>query len=313
MDEPGWRGLADAQEGLLARRQLNELGVDRWRVRNQVAAGRWVERSPTVISTTTGPPSREQLMWLGVLHAGPGALIGDLTAAEIAGLSNWHRDAVTVLVPRAASLQDVEGVRFVRTRRDLSGLRAGTTGRRHALPRVASEPAVLHFAAYDDSPRTAQGVLAAVVQQGLGTPDGLRTWLTVMRPLRRTPLFRRALTDIEGGSQSLAELDAVRLCRDFGLQPPRRQVRRRDRGQRTRFTDCEWHLPSGAVIVLEVDGAFHMDAEQWEDDLARQRGLTSPGRLVVRCTARELRDEPWRVARDLEALGVPSRAFHSAP
>lgn len=49
-----------------------------------------------------------------------------------------------------------------------------------------------------------------------------------------------------------------------------------------------------------------MQAEHWEHDIARQRALTSPGRIVVRCTARELRDEPERVARDLRLLGVPA-------
>jgi hypothetical protein len=49
-----------------------------------------------------------------------------------------------------------------------------------------------------------------------------------------------------------------------------------------------------------------MDAEQWEDDIARQRALTTPNRHVVRCAARELRDEPERVARDLRLLGVPA-------
>jgi very-short-patch-repair endonuclease len=60
--------------------------------------------------------------------------------------------------------------------------------------------------------------------------------------------------------------------------------------------------------VLEVDGGFHMDVEEWEDDIARQRALAAPDRILVRCTSRELRDEPERVARDLITLGVPRAA-----
>jgi hypothetical protein len=48
-----------------------------------------------------------------------------------------------------------------------------------------------------------------------------------------------------------------------------------------------------------------MDVAHWEDDLVRQRALTTSDRLVVRCTARELRDEPERIAHDLLLLGVP--------
>jgi hypothetical protein len=44
---------------------------------------------------------------------------------------------------------------------------------------------------------------------------------------------------------------------------------------------------------------------EWGTDLKRARGLTTRDRLVVRCTAFELRHEEDEVARDLIALGVP--------
>jgi hypothetical protein len=105
----------------------------------------------------------------------------------------------------------------------------------------------------------------------------------------------------------LAEIDVKHMCHRHRIRPPRRQVPRRDSAGRLRFTDCEWSLPDGRSLVLEVDGGFHMDAENWEDDLVRQRGLTALNRVIVRCTARELRDTPEVVARDLLALGVPRR------
>jgi hypothetical protein len=172
------------------------------------------------------------------------------------------------------------------------------------LPLCRVEPAALLFAAYERSSRTGQGLLAATVQQRLTTGDALGRELEQMRPLRRAKLFRTALVEIEGGAQSMAELDVGRLCRRFGLPRPRRQVRRRDSSGRVRFTDCEWVLPNGIVLVLEIDGAFHMESEHWEDDLQRQRRLVSPGRMVVRCAARELRDEPETVVQDLVAIGL---------
>jgi len=287
---------------MIARRQLNELGIDHDLVRNQVRAGRWTPRSPRVVSTTTGPLSREQLQWLGVLHAGGQSLVGGLSAAEVHGLQNWHRDEITVYVEEIEDLEPMPGISFQRTRRSLGLLRATTLD----LPVAKLEPAILIFGACQHSPRTAQGVLAAAVQQGLTTPDLLQGWVNTLRPLRRAPLLRRALTDIAGGSQSVAELDVVRLCRQRRLRRPDRQTKRQDAGGRSRWTDCEWQLPDGRVLVLEVDGSFHMDVEHWEDDLARQRELSSLGRLIVRCTARELRDDPDRIARDLIALGVPA-------
>jgi len=102
----------------------------------------------------------------------------------------------------------------------------------------------------------------------------------------------------------MAELDVIVMCRRHGFPLPRRQVRRRDSSGRLRFTDAEWVLSDGTVLVLEVDGSFHMDAEIWEDDLARHRQLSTPGRIIVRCTTRELRDRQDRVAADLRSLGL---------
>lgn len=303
MARDGWRRLAEVQAGLLTRAQLASLGIDRWAVRHRVRVERWLELTPTVIATTNGSLDREQLMWLGVLHGGPAAMIGELTAAELSGLRNWHRDQVTVVVPHGADVgAGYPGVDFVRSRR----LQEAQRRRQPGLPVSRIEPAVLGFAARQQSPRTAEGVLAAVVQQRLTSPALLLEWIDRMSPLRGAARFRAALAEIEGGAQSVAEIDVRRMCRTFGLALPRRQVKRRDASGRVRFTDCEWRLPDGRVLVLEVDGGFHMDVEHWEDDIARQRALTSPDRLVVRCTSRELRDDPGSVARDLKALGVPA-------
>ena len=58
------------------------------------------------------------------------------------------------------------------------------------------------------------------------------------------------------------------------------------------YTDAEWLLPSGKVVVLEVDGGFHMEVAHWEGDIARERDLVATGAIVLRCTDRELIDEP---------------------
>lgn len=209
---------------------------------------------------------------------------------------------MTVLLPYENAIdEEIPGIRFLRTRRPLALMRSESS----VLPLCRIEPAVLHFAAYQKSRRTAQGLMAAVVQQERSTPALLMSWVHRMRPLRWSKMFQAVLGEIEGGSESLAELDVLRMCRTFDLQGPARQTKRADATGRLRFTDCEWTLPSGETLILEVDGSFHMDVAHWEDDLARQRGLTAPGRLFVRCTSRELRDEPHRVASDLLALGVP--------
>ena len=248
--------LITRQCGLVARRQLLTYDRDRFHVRNQVAARRWVERTPRVLSTFTGELTVEQRRWLGVLHAGPRSLLGGLTAAEHLGLRRWERDPVTVLVDDELAFEPVDGIDFFRSRRSFELLcRPG-----HGVPTCAIEPAVLMWAGYDARPRAAHAVLAATVQQRLSTPERLLRWIDLLKPLRRAPAFRATLADVGTGAQSAAELDIVRMCRRGRLEEPRRQVSRVDRGGVRRFTDREWELADGSTLVLEIEGGFHMEA-----------------------------------------------------
>jgi len=292
--------LANVQGGMIARRQLRGLGVTRKVICGRLRSEIWAEQSSVVVSTFTGEMTREQRAWLGVLHAGPPAIVGGYSALEFQGLKNWHRDDLTILVHDEEHLGQVTGINWFRTRRPLDVWHAKNS----ALPMARVEPSALLCAAYEPNWRTAQGLLAAVVQQKMTTPAALREQLERMKPLRRAPRFRVLLTELEGGAQSLAEVDVNHMCVDYGLPLPMRQRRRKDRSGKWRYTDCEWQLPDGRVLVLEVDGSFHMDVVHWEDDIQRQRGLTTPGRVVVRCTSREVRDEPFQLAADLRALGL---------
>jgi hypothetical protein len=305
---PDLRSLITDQHGLVARRQLPAFDLDRFRVRNQIDAGRWVELTPRVISTTTGPLSRHQRLWLGVLHAGPRSMLGGLTAAAVHGLKGWERDDVTVLVDDELNFEPVDGVHFFRSRRPFELLRSPKPG----ITRCQLEPAVLLWAGYDAQVRPAHGVIAATVQQRLTTPERLVEWVDMLRPLRRAKPFKRTIGDIAGGAHSGAELDVRRLCRRFRLRPPDRQRIRKDRAGKRRWTDCEWDLPDGWTLVLEVDGAFHIEVRQQGEDFKRARRITTRNRIVVRCSAYELRHETEEVAVDLMALGVPGRVPESA-
>ena len=159
-----------------------------------------------------------------------------------------------MIVANNDSFEPVSGVETFRTRRPLGLLRHPSP-----LPTCTLEPAVLLWAAHAPALRSGLGVLAAVVQQRLTTPEILASWIGLLKPLRRAPAMRELLHDLAGGSQSLAE----------------------------------------------VDGAFHVDVRHYELDVRRQRRLTTPTRVVIRCTSQELRTEPWVLAADLRALGVP--------
>ena len=302
------RSVIAAQAGMVARRQLTRHGISWDDVDNQVRARRWVVRTPRVISTVTGELTREQRQWLGVLHAGERSMLGGLSAAARLGLAGWEREVVTVYVDDELSFEPVDGVRFFRSRRPFDLLRDPRPG----IPVCRVEPAVLLFAAYQTTPRPAHGVIAAAVQQRLTSPERMLQWIDRLRPLRWAKPFRHTLGDIAGGAHSGAELDVRRMCRRFDIPLPTGQRARTDRAGKRRWTDCEWELSDGRTLILEVDGSFHTDVMEWNADQRRARRITTPSRIVVRCSAYELRHESDQVAADLIALGLPGRVPQDA-
>ena len=259
---------------------------------------------PMVVATFTGKLAWEQLAWAGHLHAGPASLLGGLTSARLRGLRGWDRDLVEVLIPHGTEVAPLPGVTLTRSRRDL-GAFAGRGIHSHV---AQLEPAVLLRASSGMSERAAGGLLASAVQQKLVSADQLLGWLPKLHPLPRARLLRSLLLDIRGGAESMAEIDLGRVCRRGGLASPDRQRRRQDQAGTWRWTDAEWDLPDGRTLVLEVDGACHMEVEHWGADLRRQRRISGPTRTIVRATALELRLEPHVVLDDLRALGVPERS-----
>ena len=114
------------------------------------------------------------------------------------------------------------------------------------------------------------------------------------------------LGDIDGGAQSFAEIEVGVLCQRAGLAAPVRQAVRTDTDGRRRYLDCEWELPDGRVVILEVDGSFHLRVGNWWRDMKRERSVVLSRSTVLRCASIELRLEPWEVMADLRRAGVPA-------
>ena len=74
--------LVRSQEGVVARRQLGELGVTRSRLRRALEAQRWRAVGPHVILMSKGGLTRRQMRWARLLHAGPKAVCAGISALE---------------------------------------------------------------------------------------------------------------------------------------------------------------------------------------------------------------------------------------
>ena len=301
---PELSGMARCQHGVVHRDQCRAIGLHRSYVRNQLDAERWTAWGDKVLLLQNAQPSRRQLMWIAVLDAGPLAALCSHTSLELAGFKPFAAEArqIHLLVPRGAKVTGFPGVVVHESRR--LGEARWTCDR--GLTRTEAPRAVIDAAAWQPWPRFACLMLAAAVQQRVCTPAELEHALSFVGRVRHKAYLRVALADISRGAHSLGELDVAAICRRYGLVVPHRQTRRRDQQGIWRYLDCEWDLPSGEIVVPEIDGAHHMDVAHWQADMRRERGIVISRRWVMRATALEVRLEPRVVVDDLKAIGVPT-------
>jgi hypothetical protein len=294
--------VVERQSLVVSRRQLRAAGWAGHHIQHEVDVGRWQAPAPGVVVLHTGRLDEDEGLWLGVLHAGDGAVISHLTAAKRAGLRWTGSNLIHVMKPRGDAVLHLPGYTFHQTRRPYQRWLKPVSG----VPRLPIEYAALLAAERDRNVRRALGLIVACVQQQLTTAERFGQAIPHIRKLRNGKTFAAVLDDIAGGAQSFAELDVGRLCAEYGLMAPARQVVRLDKEGRRRYLDCVWILADGRVVVLEVDGSFHAEVVAWWSDMKRERAVVIQGDTVLRCSSIELRLEPHDVMQDLRTIGVPA-------
>jgi hypothetical protein len=295
--------LATRQSGVLARRQLTALGWTDGQVDHEIDYGRWHVPARGVVALQNSTLDDTQRLWLGIVYAGPDARLSHLTGARAAGLRWTGGDQIIdVLTAKGDLVPPLAGFTFHQTRRPYQRWVSPTAV---GPPRLPLEHCALLAAERDHSLRRAIGLLAACVQQRLTTPDRLQHTIPQLRKLRHKQHFSLALGDIAGGAESFAEIDVARLCTAAGLAAPARQRVRLDKEGRRRFLDCEWIRRDGSVVVLEIDGSFHLEVGNWWRDMRRERAVVLSNGTVLRCSTVELRLDPGDILGDLMKAGVP--------
>jgi Protein of unknown function (DUF559) len=272
----------------------------RWRIRS----GRWQKPARGVVVAHSGPLTDRQILRVALTWAGPRAAIGGLTAAICDGLKGFgdqepfHERPVHLVLPPGGDARPLPpGIRVVRHYSRLLGPEDVHPVK--APRRTRTARSIADAAAWMPTGRGALAVVAAGVQQRLVRAGDLEAVLVRHRRLRRRGMIADALRDITGGAHALSELDFTRqVIRRFKLPEPTRQMARRDENGRRRYIDVAW---DDWKVVVEIDGAQHMDPlHQW-DDMDRSNELEIDGYLVLRFPAWMVRRHPEYVAGRVRA------------
>jgi Protein of unknown function (DUF559) len=239
-----------------------------------------------------------QMLRVAVLWGGSGAALAGLTAARLQGFRGFDDKArsIHLLLPATRTAREIR-----------PPLRVTVHYSRHLTPAdihpVRQPPqtriarSLVDAAAWMGTDRGAQAVLAAGVQQRLARVSDLLAEADRNERLRRRKLIKLALADIAGGSHALSELDFTRLVvRQFNLPEPDRQVPRRDGQGRRRWLDAVWDK---ARLVVEIDGAAHIDVLTYWDDMDRGNHLELGHHHVLRFPSWVIRYRPEYVADEI--------------
>jgi predicted transcriptional regulator of viral defense system len=288
--------LAGRQHGVVALTQLVDLGLTVRTVDKRVGGGRLHRVHQGVYAVGHPALTADGRRMAAVLACGLDAVLSHRSAAALWDLRLDERSSIDVTAPnrrgripkgidahrhgslRLADRTSLKGIPCTTVARTLLDL-AGVVGMRQ-LEKAISEAEVLRLFDLD--------TMREVIARSRGRRGIARLRLLVSEFDPRTKLTRSEL-----------ERRFLALCGRAGLPPPEVNVPLA-LGRDLIEADFLWR---DARLIVEADGrAFHDTASAFERDRRRDQRLMLAGWQVIRCTWRQVVDEPADLARTLRKL-----------
>lgn len=285
--------LAERQHGVVARRQLLELGLSAQTIARRARAGRLLRVGRGVYALGHRALQPEGWWMAAVLVCGERAVLSHRSAARLWGLRPWS-GTPEVTVPVEVGARRHAGITVHRSRH----LPPTDLTTRDAIPVTTVHRTLLDLAAVVPPHHLRRAVERAEERELFD----LRRLHAVMarRPhVAGAPALRALLADARAHdlprTRSDVEAAVLQLCLDHRL--PRPQVNRFDGANEVDFRWPDHRL------VMEVDGwSTHRTRRAFADDRARDRAHVQAGWRVVRFTAVEVDGQPTVVADELAGL-----------
>jgi very-short-patch-repair endonuclease len=292
--------LAGRQNGVVARWQLDRIGVGRRKVDSRLARGSLHRLHQGVYAVGHRALTIEGRWLAAVIACGPDALLSHRPAGQLWGLLS--RSAVTPGVTRPGSFRARPGIAIHR-----SAVPPDEAGVLRGIPVTSLSRTLLDLAAVLPKRGVERALNEAEVRgltDSLSLPDLLARY-----PRRRGAATLRALLAARtpgGITRNDFEERFVAFLDGHGLPRPRFNATLPIRG-RLLEVDCMWREER---LIVELDGrATHGTDRAFESDRRRDRLLVAEGWRATRVTWRQLRDEPGEIAADLRGLlRAPPRA-----
>jgi len=291
------RQLLRAQDGVVSRRQLLELGSDDNEIERMLRRREWSRLHPGVYVEHTGPPTWPQRAWAAVLYYEPAAL-ADGSALRAHGLRGYDSRDLPIIV-------NVERTRTPGRRpgvvvRRLTGFEAKSY-LNLSPPRERIEHALLGEASRKTREDAGLAVVADACQQGRTTVDRLVEALTERPVLPYRRFLLTVLEDIRSGTYSVLEQRYLtRVERPHGLPVGSRQRRVRQ-GRTPAYRDVEY---LGLATIVELNGRLgHEDALDVWADLDRDLAALVAGELTVRAGWGQVLQPCWLAVAVGQILG----------
>jgi hypothetical protein len=289
---PALTALLRAQDGVVNRRQLRELGLTKPQVETMLRRRSLRVVHPGVYVAHTGPPTYVQRCWAAVLYAEPAALAGRHALPDPPTAPG---EPIEVVIDWSRRVGTRRGIRVTRMR-NLDD----HVGWNRSPPRLDLETAAILGADRARTDHDAVALLCSLVGARRTTASRLASSLADRPRHSRRRLVGALLDDLAAGTHSVLEHGLLdRVLRPHGLpEPTRRQAPARGRrGAEYRDTFFE-----SLDAHVELDGGHHDGSAQRDDDADRDLQDIAGGMVVPRLRYAQVFGWPCRTARLLGEL-----------
>jgi predicted transcriptional regulator of viral defense system len=288
--------LAEEQHGVVALSQLRELGLSVQRIDKRVAAGWLHPVHRGVYAVGHRLLSADGHRMAAVIACGPGAVLSHRSAAAAWGLRRDGRNRIDVTAPGRRGRMPAG----IEAHRDGS-LRPADRTEVRGIPCTSVARTLLDLAAVV-SPRELRNAVTQAEVERVFDLTAVREVLGRSRRRRGVARLRRAIAEHDPRDErARGELERsfLALCRQADLPLPAVNVPLTV-GDTQLEADFLWW---STQLIVEADDRYsHLTVAAFEKDRRRDQRLRLAGWEVIRCTWRQVLDDPEELGHTLRAL-----------